>query len=243
MKTLSVLYIFIICMSCQSDWESKVIKEVSALEEILVETSKSGDLDRQLSLFSDQYSYIDINGNLVDKQTMASRRTDDKMFAATLETADLEVIPLTRDFAISRGRYNTKNIYHGGIPKFGSSRYMAVWRKENGVWRLFRDQVTNLVDRASKKPKLDRAEYPNNYGLGDYKLQNEYGVTIRIDENNDSLSMNIPGQLEKDYVLYPTYDNTWFIEEERWTLQFSESGDSLKFNSWGVETLAIRTNN
>lgn len=201
MEIFSLLLTYFFCLSCQSNWENKLIDELTALEEVLVRTSETGDYQQQLSLFSDQYSYFDILGNLVDKEMLANHRDEDEMTEVEIETEDLEVIPLSRDLAVSCGKWPSRSIYHHGIPRPSASRYLDIWRKEAVAWKVFRDQVTDIVDRSIKRPKLDWETAQIYFGFGDYTLQNEFGLNIRVKEKNDTLLLSIPGHIDWIYFV------------------------------------------
>lgn len=240
MKKAMVYSMTLLSLGCQPNWEQKVIEEITALEQRMVQTQLAGDYQAQLDMFSDEYGYIDISGKRVTKEQLGERRDEDHLKGLTLEAHDLEVIPLSRTTAVSRGRWKGKSIYYGGIPRQENSRYMAIWRKENGAWKMLADQVTPIVNRTLDYPVVAMSNEQLGTYEGHYKLSSEPSVVFALTLKEDTVRMTIPNQLGQPGIAFlPMSDTKLFARERPWQIQF-HADDLITFTSWDMETTGIK---
>lgn len=163
-------------------------------------------------MHSDDYSYIDVSGKKVVKEEVDFRRNDDLMTSVGLETTEQEVIPLSPELAISRGKQEGLSIYYGGIPRVEPTRYMAVWRKENGHWKILAGQVTPILNRELKRPIIDNPQDINQFE-GEFKLSTTPELIIQIKVLDDTLRLIIPKKLKDGMKFSSTCDETFFSKE------------------------------
>ena len=237
MRLLAIILCILLC-GCNSNWEDKVISEVSKMEEIYAETQRTGDFEKQASLHSDDYSYVDVSGKKVTKDEVDFRRNDDLMTSTGLITSEQEVIPLSPELAISRGKQEGLSIYYGGIPRVEPTRYMAIWRKENGNWKILADQITPIINRKIDKPITANPEDYSQFE-GRFKLSTTPEMIVHLEFRNDTLRFIIPEKLDKGLKFLPTFNNSFFSKERPWELTF-HTNDSITLNSWGQLSAGIR---
>ena len=232
---------FIVCIafsSCNPNWENEVVEEVLKMEEIYAEFQRTGDFEKQGSLHSDDYSYIDVSGKKVTKEALDFRRDDDLMTSIGLRTTEQDIIPLSPSLAISRGRQEGLSIYYGGIPRIEPTRYMAVWRKESEGWKILVDQVTPIINREISRPVIGKPENFHEFE-GRFQLKTSHSLNVELKFVRDTLRLIIPKTLEEGIKFLPTYNNTYFSKERPWELKFHTT-DSITLNSWGQISNGIR---
>ena len=227
--------------SATSSYEpEQVIREVLAAEEAFVSSERAGDLEAQAELLADDYVYIDISGKRVTKPELLERRRGDKRYVPDLVASEVEVVPLTSEYAISRGQWESTSSYYGGLPRSEVDRYTAVWVKRDGRWQILADQVTPMITR----------EYPVKQRIlltdedlipfeGTYQLDVGSNLRFSLRAVEGRLIFRIPGEIE-DMDFFPASPNSFFAIERPFELRF-EADDSLVVTTWGVESLARRS--
>ena len=237
-KILIAITVCTLFISCNSNWKENVMDEVANMEIEYAETQRTGDYEKQGSLHSDDYSYIDVSGKRVTKDQVDFRRDDDMMISVGLETTEQEVIPLSPELAISRGRQEGLSIYYGGIPRVEPTRYMAIWRKEKGGWKILADQVTPIINREINKPVIQNLLDLTPFA-GTFRLNTSPPIVVELKVLNDTLRLIVPGKLDEGLKFLPTYNNTFFSKQRPWEIIY-HTNDSLTLNSWGQLSYGMR---
>ena len=231
MRILLFIIVYIVLQSCNSNWQEEVKEQVTKMEAEYAETQRTGDFEKQSSLHSDDYSYVDVSGKRVTKDEVDFRRDDDMMTSIGLVTTEQEVIPLSPELAISRGKQEGLSIYYGGIPRVEPTRYMAIWRKEKGGWKILADQITPITNREISKPIIRNPQNLNQLE-GQFELNTTPSLIVQLKVLKDTLRLIIPGKLDNGLKFLPTFDNTFFSKERPWEIKF-HTIDSITLNSWG----------
>ena len=231
MKVSIPIIAYFLVSGCTSNWEKNVTEEVLKMEAIYAETQRTGDFEKQGSLHSNDYSYIDVSGKKVTKDEVDFRRDDDMMTSVGLITTEQDIIPLSPDLAISRGKQEGLSIYYGGIPRVEPTRYMAVWRKEKEGWKILVDQVTPIINREISRTIIEKPENFKDFE-GQFQLNTSPSLIIELRVVEDTLRLIIPKKLEKGIKFLPTFNTIFFSKERPWEIQF-HTRDSITLNSWG----------
>lgn len=92
-------------------------------------------------IWAEDYSFINPRGELVTK---AQRLENVKSGATAFEDIEMqqEKVHVKGNTAVDIGRVNLKGTKYSGQESSGEYRYMNVWTKEQGQWRLLANQVT-----------------------------------------------------------------------------------------------------
>jgi ketosteroid isomerase-like protein len=94
-------------------------------------------------IWADDYCFINPQGQLVTK---AQRLENVKSGATSFEDIQpqREHLNVKGNMAIDVGRVTLKGTKYSGQESSGEYRYMNVWQKEQGTWRLLANQVTPI---------------------------------------------------------------------------------------------------
>jgi ketosteroid isomerase-like protein len=92
-------------------------------------------------IWADDYHFINPQGELVTK---AQRLENVKSGATSFEDIQpqREQLNVKGNIAVDIGRVTLKGTKYSGQESSGEYRYMNVWAKEQGTWRLIANQVT-----------------------------------------------------------------------------------------------------
>lgn len=217
-----------------------VIAEVTAAEAALVVANNSGDPMAQFEHYADDYVYIDSGGKRITKAQLLERRQADERSPLT-EASDFEVLPISADAAISRGRWDDRAVYYGGLPRVSSARYMALWRKRDGRWRLVADQGTPIVERQTiVRERLTLEDGTLGSFAGRYALDLQPPLAIELSVADGGLLLKIPGHLEDGVRFVPSGPSSFFAVERPWELAFDTAGGNIVLTTWGEETRGQR---
>jgi ketosteroid isomerase-like protein len=106
---------------------------------------KKHDITALDKIWADDYTFINPRGELLTK---AQRIANAKSGATAFEdiVPQREKLNVKGDTAIDIGRVTLKGTKYSGKEASGEYRYMNVWNKQQGEWRLLANQVT-LVTR------------------------------------------------------------------------------------------------
>jgi uncharacterized protein (TIGR02246 family) len=128
--------------------EAALIAEAEAADLAAMRAQNSGDLETFANYFSEDYAYLDLSGNRIDKAAMLARRSEDKRTILSETSSEDESIVLAPNVVMFRGRTDVVASYYGGLPRPGSTRYSVIWRKEaDGQWRMVAAQTTDRIRR------------------------------------------------------------------------------------------------
>lgn len=205
------------------------------------QAESAGDLETQFDLIASDYVYIDVSGKRVTKADLQARRNEDDRRGITNVASDLEVVPITRDAALTRGRWDTRAVYYGGLPREDAARYMALWRKRGGRWVLVADQVTPVSRQTSiayERVSLSADQLARFEGA--YILETDPVLQIQLQPHDETVVMRIPMHLENGVTFYPSSETTLFAIERPWTIEINGSGPGLTITTWGEMTAGRR---
>jgi ketosteroid isomerase-like protein len=95
-------------------------------------------------IWSDDYSFINPRGELVTK---AQRLANVKTGATAFDDIEMqqEKVNVRGNTAVDIGRLSLKGTKYSGKEASGEYRYMNVWTKDQGQWRLLANQVTLIT--------------------------------------------------------------------------------------------------
>jgi ketosteroid isomerase-like protein len=92
-------------------------------------------------IWADDYSFIDPRGELLTK---AERLENVRSGATSFDDIELlqEKVYVLGNTAVDIGRVNLKGTRYSGLESSGQYRYMNVWTKDQGQWKLLANQIT-----------------------------------------------------------------------------------------------------
>ena len=126
-----------------------VADEVRAADTARVLATVRGDLPRVTSLLSEQLHYGHADGRVQTKaQFIAAVRTSQMKYEA-YDYLEREVTPVTDDVATMSGRAKLRVSVAGKQLEF-IIRFLAVWRREAGDWRLLAYQSAQFAESSRK---------------------------------------------------------------------------------------------
>jgi ketosteroid isomerase-like protein/uncharacterized protein YneR len=225
----------------KADWKTKVIDEVMAMEKMNAEMEAKGQVTEQFDLLSEDYVYIDVSGKRTTKQQLIERREEDNRKSIKNIASQLEVIPLSPELALARGRWDGNAIYYGGLPRSSSSRFMALWKKENGKWKILADQGTPIgQQKVIERQKIEMNLKSLKSFAGSFQLNSGFSLKIEMAVKDKNLVLTIPGNLDTGIEFYPSNNGLFFAKERPWEIQFNQDLDAIIFTSWGIETKGHR---
>ncbi len=237
-------------LSPEMNADEAIIAEAEAADIAAMKAQDSGDLETFASYISDDYVYIDLSGNRVDKQMILTRRTEDKHAWIEQSASEEEAIVLAPTVVLLRGRTDGVSSYYGGLPRPASGRYSVIWRKEqDGRWRMVASQSTDRIKREYPvKSQINLNSDALAQFAGDYVLATKTPLTIRVRVGRASLGggsasnallASIPGEFD-DMEFYPDGAASFFATKRPFELRFAPSGDALTLTTWGLETAGER---
>ena len=122
---------------------ASVEEEVRAADATRVLSTLRGDADRLAQLLSDGLTYGHLDGRVQSKPALlAAVRSKDLTYEA-YAYLELRITPVSDAVAIMSGRTHLK-ASAGAVHVDYAIRFLAVWRRESGTWRLFAYQSTKL---------------------------------------------------------------------------------------------------
>jgi ketosteroid isomerase-like protein len=120
-----------------------VEEEVRAADAARVLATLRGDADRLTRLLSDSLTYGHLDGRVQTKAAfLAAVRSKDLKYEA-YDYQETKITPVSDDIAIMTGRTHLKASSGTQRVEF-AIRFLAVWRREDGVWHLLAYQSTKL---------------------------------------------------------------------------------------------------
>jgi len=120
-----------------------VEEEVRSADAARVLATLRGDADRLTRLLSDNLTYGHLDGRVQSKPAfLAAVRTKELKYEA-YDYQETKITPVSDDIAIMSGRTHLKASSGTQRVEF-AIRFLAVWRREDGVWHLLAYQSTKL---------------------------------------------------------------------------------------------------
>lgn len=149
--TIVLLAMFTVCpaqesaqksgKSSKSGGSAAADKALEARFQQYAEALKKKDTATLDKIWADDYCFINPQGELVSK---AQRLENVKSGATSFEDIQpqREHLSVKGNMAVDVGRVTLKGTKYSGQESSGDYRYMSVWTKEQGQWRLLANQVT-----------------------------------------------------------------------------------------------------
>ena len=122
-----------------------VEEEVKVADTARVLCTLRGDTDRLARLLSDSLSYGHADGRVQTKEVFLAAVRTNRIKYEAYDYQETKITRVTDDVAIMAGHAQLKASMGQEHVKF-ALRFLAVWRREDGVWRLFAYQSSKLDD-------------------------------------------------------------------------------------------------
>jgi ketosteroid isomerase-like protein len=94
------------------------------------------DLPATIALFADDAQILPEHGPLVSGRAAIEQFLKDQMTPVVSFNTETEMTLVRRDIGIEQGRYRVRDVRRGSDVEEG--KYLHVWRKINGQWKIFR---------------------------------------------------------------------------------------------------------
>lgn len=137
---LSLLVLIAVPLRAQS-----VEEEVRVADTARVLSTLRGDADRLARLLSDNLTYGHADGRVQTKEVFLAAVRTNKIKYDAYDYLETKISRVSDDLATMTGRAHLKASAGKEHVEF-AVRFLAVWRREEGVWRLFAYQSTRLSD-------------------------------------------------------------------------------------------------
>lgn len=218
------------------------IAEVQARDAELSAAHGRGDMATYLQGLSQRYVYIDVGGRRVTAMTLASRRANDQLRQVASESSEDEAVRLADNVVLLRGLERASFTYFGGLPRQGSSRWSALWvREEDGQWRLVAETATPVTsDGGLPFTRVPQPMASMRAHQGRWTLALPTPMDMELTAERGQLVATLVGQSTR-FVFEPASASHYFALERPFELRFSRDGKTLELVTWGVSTRAIRT--
>lgn len=94
------------------------------------------DLESCLALFADDAQILPEHGSVVEGRESLADYLKNSMTPVVSFKTITDMLLVRGDVAVEQGHFTVRNIKRGANIEYG--KYMHVWRKENGDWKLYR---------------------------------------------------------------------------------------------------------
>lgn len=128
-----------------------VEEEVRAADTARVLATLRGDADRLTRLLSDNLTYGHLDGRVQSKATFLAAVHSKELKYETYDYQETKISRLSDELALMTGRTHIKASAGPQHVDF-SIRFLAVWRREDGVWHLLAYQSTKLPGPVTVSP-------------------------------------------------------------------------------------------
>lgn len=220
--------------------ENPILAEAKAADAAYMAATSSGDLKTMADFIAEDYAYIDVNGDRIDKAKLFSRREGDHLSMSEMVDSENEAVVLSPVTVLLRGKTSGTAYYFGGLPRPGTTRWSAIWRKDaDGKWRVVAEQTT-VVPEPHKYPKpvsLPPAEVAGHAGR--WRLATKTPMDMTLKAENGALKASIAGQFT-DMLFQPSAPGVYFNTLRPFELRFAPDGKAMAFVTWGSETAGSR---
>ncbi len=122
-----------------------VEEEVRVADTARVLSTLRGDADRLARLLSDDLVYNHADGRAQTKEVLLAAVRTNKIKYDAYDYLEKKITRVSDDVAVMSGRAHLKASSPKEHVEF-DIRFLAVWRREGGDWRLFAYQSTRLND-------------------------------------------------------------------------------------------------
>lgn len=122
---------------------ASVQEEVRAADTARVMATIAGNVDRLAPLLSDHLAYGHADGRVQDKAELLAAVGSSRMKYEAYDYEELQITPLDDNVVTLSGRARLRARIGPQLVAF-RLRFLAVWRREDGAWRLFAYQSAQL---------------------------------------------------------------------------------------------------
>jgi hypothetical protein len=122
-----------------------VEEEVRIADTARVLSTLRSDTDRLSRLLSDGLTYGHADGRVQTKEVFLAAVRTNRIKYEAYDYLEKNITRVSDDLAIMTGRVHLKASAGKEHVEF-ALRFLSVWRREDGVWRLFAYQSTRLSD-------------------------------------------------------------------------------------------------
>jgi hypothetical protein len=122
-----------------------VEEEVKAADTARVLCTLRSDTDRLSRLLSDSLIYGHADGRVQTKEVLLAAVRTNRIKYEAYDYQETKITKVTDDVAIMTGHAQLKASMGAEHVAF-ALRFLSVWRKEDGVWRLFAYQSSRLSE-------------------------------------------------------------------------------------------------
>lgn len=124
---------------------ASVEEEVKIADTARVLATLRGDADRLARLLSDNLTYGHVTGGVQTKEVLLAAVRTNRIKYETYDYLEKKITRVADDLALITGRIRLKASTATEHADF-TVRFLAVWRLEDGVWRLFAYQSCRISD-------------------------------------------------------------------------------------------------
>lgn len=220
--------------------ENPILAEAQAADAAYMAATSSGNLKAMTDFVAEDYAYIDVNGDRIDKAKLFSRRQGDHLSMSEMVDSENEAVVLSPVTVLLRGKTSGTAYYFGGLPRPGTTRWSAIWRKDaDGKWRVVAEQTT-VVSEPHKYPKaVTLAASEVAVHAGTWRLATRKPMDMTLKAEGSALKASIAGQFA-DMLFQPSGPGVYFNTLRPFELRFAADGKTMTFVTWGSETAGAR---
>lgn len=224
-----------------ADAVDPVIAEVKARDAELSAAHGRGDMAVYLQGLSRHYVYVDIGGRRVTAEKLAARRGNDQLRQVASETLEEESLRVSDRVVLLSGLERGSFTYFGGLPRRGSTRWTALWaREDDGQWRLVAETATPVTSDAGlpfTPVSLPESAVRSRQGV--WALDLPEPLRLRLAAEGGRLIGSLEGQALR-LTFVPASASHYFALERPFELRFENDRRRLSLVTWGIETPARR---
>jgi ketosteroid isomerase-like protein len=223
------------------DSTDPVIAEVKARDAELSAAQGRGDMATYLQGLSKHYVYVDVGGRRVTAEKLATRRSNDQLRQVASEALEEESLRVSDSVVLLSGLERASFTYFGGLPRQGSTRWTALWaREDDGQWRLVAETATPVTNDAGLPfTPARQPERAVRSRQGWWLLALPQAMRLRLTAEGGQLMGMLEGQSIK-LTFVPASPTHYFALERPFELRFESDHDRLTLITWGIATTGQR---
>ncbi len=221
--------------------DEAVIAEVMARDAEIAAAHGRGDMAAYRAGLSKHYAYVDVGGKRVTADMLEARRSGDQRRVVSSETEEEEAVRIAEDVVLLRGLEHSVAAYYGGLPRVSSSRWTALWvREEDGVWRVVAETATP-VRKSDALPFVHTPQPPATVDAlaGRWQLATTPALELQLEARDGALIGRLAGQTVA-WTFRPASASHWFADKRPFELRFAPDGSSLELVTWGAASAGRR---
>lgn len=224
-----------------ADPPDPIVAEVMKRDAELSAAHGRGDMTTYMQGLSSRYVYIDVGGRRVTAGTLATRRANDQLRMVSSESSEDEALRLADTVVLLRGLEKSKFTYFGGLPRQGSSRWTALWvREDDNQWRLLAETATPVVgDEGLPFIHVPQSAATLRALQGRWKLDLPTPVEMVLKAEGGALVATLAGQ-SVSFTFKPASATHYYASDRPFELRFDRGRNKLELITWGQSTAAVR---